>query len=223
MEVEKDKRYLVHNMSLLKDTFKCFKERGFFDTSLIIYSALLDSFTDFQKGIASSGTVSIDHKDSRNYRPTRAIPFEKLMRSFDFNKSGNFVDFGCGKGRVLLLAEDYSFANLVGIELDSELCQQSKNNLKDFSNIEINNCNATDYSIKNEDVFFYFYDPFTGEVLRKVLENIINSSKLTPRPITIVYHHNFEKAPDDQLKLGSFEMVAEPEFLGNKFYIYQNN
>jgi SAM-dependent methyltransferase len=40
-----------------------------------------------------------------------------------------FIDLGCGKGRVLLMASDYSFHAIVGVELNAKLAAVANKNL----------------------------------------------------------------------------------------------
>ena len=60
--------------------------------------------------------------DEPLYEPTSSLAFRAAMSClpFDFNKFV-FVDFGSGKGRTLLLASDYDFKRIDGVEFAKEL------------------------------------------------------------------------------------------------------
>ena len=47
----------------------------------------------------------------------------------------NFIDFGSGKGRCLLMAGILGFKNVIGIEFAKDLCEWAKRNKLSFQNI----------------------------------------------------------------------------------------
>ena len=50
-----------------------------------------------------------DKQHADKYKPTRARYFRKIMAKLNLPLEGVFVDVGCGKGRVLLLAAEHGF------------------------------------------------------------------------------------------------------------------
>ena len=68
------------------------------------------------------------------YQPTESVLFHEMIRAlcaqacFDFRDLA-FIDLGSGKGRTLLMASDYPFRRIVGIELLSSLHQIAQQNL----------------------------------------------------------------------------------------------
>src|SRR5690242_902248 len=44
----------------------------------------------------------------------------------------SFIDFGSGKGRVLMVASEYPFRQVIGVELSSELNEIAKQNIARF-------------------------------------------------------------------------------------------
>src|SRR5712691_7133679 len=52
------------------------------------------------------------------YQPTEPVLFEEMLASIKIDfRNFTFIDLGSGKGRVLLLASDYPFRQIVGVEL----------------------------------------------------------------------------------------------------------
>jgi SAM-dependent methyltransferase len=45
----------------------------------------------------------------------------------------SFVDFGCGKGRVLLVAATYPFRRVIGVEFSNDLCETAGENVERHS------------------------------------------------------------------------------------------
>ncbi|MCA9217507.1 MAG: hypothetical protein KDB27_30775 [Planctomycetales bacterium] len=58
-----------------------------------------------------------DKQHAEKYKATRARYFRKLMKRVHLPRDGVFVDVGCGKGRILLLAVEHGLNRVVGIEI----------------------------------------------------------------------------------------------------------
>jgi hypothetical protein len=106
------------------------------------------------------------------------------------------VDFGSGKGRVLLIASEFHFQRIVGVEFSAELCEIASHNRRVFAspeqkcaNIEIVCSDVEDYAIPDLPLVVYFFNPFGPEVMKKVLYNITSSLQQMPRPCFVLYHN----------------------------------
>ena len=105
-----------------------------------------------------------------------------------------FIDYGCGKGRAVLLATDYPFKKIIGIEFAQELCVIAEQNIEMFlketrrpNNLEIMWVDAETFSLPDEDTVVFFYNPFAEEVMVKVLNKIEESRNKCPRKIFVIY------------------------------------
>lgn len=102
---------------------------------------------------------------------------------------------GCGKGRVLLLASQYGFQKVKGIEFAEELCQIALVNCKHYQkynpmlNYEIIHSDVVNYPIQEDENVFYMFNAFGKDVLIEMLNNIITSTKIKPRKVLIIYYH----------------------------------
>jgi len=128
------------------------------------------------------------------YMPTDYQIFRNVFKKLNCNfEKFTFVDFGCGKGKVLLLASDYGFKKLKGIEFSKELCDICTHNINKFQkrkkelNIQVIFNDCAEYNIDPEDNFFYFYNPFESVVFKRVLDNIDQSILKYKRKVFIVY------------------------------------
>jgi|SRR5579864_391867 len=81
-----------------------------------------------------------------------------------------FIDIGCGLGRNLLIASEYPFKRVIGVEISAYLCQKALANITqyraghpDTTSIEVHCINALDYSLPDENVALYFWEPFGGK------------------------------------------------------------
>jgi SAM-dependent methyltransferase len=105
-----------------------------------------------------------------------------------------FIDFGCGKGRVMLLAAEFGFRRIVGVEFSPELCRIARENIT-AARDRLGGCrdlrvmlgDAAAFELPDDPLVCYFYNPFGEPVLREVLANIERSLARTPRPIVIIY------------------------------------
>jgi SAM-dependent methyltransferase len=105
-----------------------------------------------------------------------------------------FIDFGSGKGRALLLASEFPFKRIIGIEFAPELHAIAQRNIQKYlsrprrcASIESVCMDFTEFELPNDPCVLYFLDPTAGRIFAKVLENIRRSWQKHPRPIYIVY------------------------------------
>ena len=105
-----------------------------------------------------------------------------------------FVDMGSGKGRALLIASEFAFAKIVGVELSANLHRIAQENIKLYSpasqpctNFELNCMNVVDYKYGPEPVVLFLFDPFGRETVRSVIANLEASLSENPREAYVVY------------------------------------
>lgn len=116
--------------------------------------------------------------------------FNKLPNNI---KNEQFIDFGCGKGRAIFVAEQCGFTNLIGVDLAEELIEDANTNLNVYklknlkSKIFFFKNNVLDYKIPNNASIFYFFNPFGPDIMKIVIDNIIQSVKIYPRIIYCIY------------------------------------
>ena len=136
-------------------------------------------------------------KGASIYWPTLPRTFRKVMAAIDIaHDEFVFVDFGCGKGRTLLLASDFPFKRIIGVELMPHLCQIAAQNINIYRSptqrctaIQALCVDAAAYTLPDENTVFYFFDPLRPDVLAKVQANIEASLKACPRRIFVVFLH----------------------------------
>lgn len=103
-------------------------------------------------------------------------------------EDSSFVDFGAGKGRVLLVAADFPFKQIVGVEFSEELCRIAEENVASYlsesqrcHDIRVKRENAATFQIPDDSCMFYFYEPFKPVVTEAVLDNLEASLLQHPR------------------------------------------
>jgi hypothetical protein len=159
------------------------------------------------------------------YAPTRARPLSSLLRALNVPRDAVFVDFGCGKGRALIVAAQYGVRRLKGIELVPEFIRTCETNLRKLRSQaghfewQIFNTDIKDYAVSPEDDVFYLYDPCAWPGVVTCLENILASWRQYPRLVRVIYHDNLLARSRLEADLSGFDHLAEHCFDGNRFYV----
>ncbi len=135
------------------------------------------------------------------YQPTEPALFHEMIDALQRQASLNFEDFtfvdlGSGKGRTLLMASDYPFRRVVGVELLSALHSIARENLRQYKNesqkclaIEALCADASSFAIPDEPLVMYLFNPFPEAGLRRVTRNLEQSLRAHPRDVYVLYHN----------------------------------
>jgi SAM-dependent methyltransferase len=211
------------------------KHRGWLQTAKIAGSYACDLLFDLRYGTDTHRPVAVEalDTDSENkphavhYQPTKARPFLRLLGRLSLPVESGFVDFGSGKGRALLLASQYGFRRVVGVEFSHRLCEIARMNAVRFAkhsptknSIEVIEADVASFTVAPDLNIFYLYNPFAAPVLAKVLANIGHSLTLDPRKICLIYNtaNNGKMVVDS----GLFSNWSNYEIGGSAFTVYTN-
>jgi hypothetical protein len=132
---------------------------------------------------------------SVSYQPTRVELFERMIDASDTEPYRfSFIDYGSGKGRVLLLAARLPFRRVVGVELSPKLHRIAEKNLRSLRFAERRSgpvesicMDAVQFRIPEESVVLYFFNPFERTIMASVRDNVVRSYEGNPRSIVIIY------------------------------------
>ena len=114
------------------------------------------------------------------YQPTEPALFHEMLAALRTDFSGfTFIDLGSGKGRTLLMASEYSFARIVGVELLPELNRIAQENLRKYKS-ESQKCfcleslcaDARDFVFPAEPTVLYLFNPLPVTGLTEVMVNL---------------------------------------------------
>ncbi len=131
------------------------------------------------------------------YQPTEPALFREMMASLpiEFDQF-TFVDLGSGKGRTLLMASEYPFKRIVGVELIPELHRAAEQNIREYrsatqrcSQIEAVSTDACEFVLPDAPLVLYLFNPLPRAGFERVLRNLEQSLEQSPRPVWIVYHN----------------------------------
>jgi SAM-dependent methyltransferase len=137
-----------------------------------------------------------------------------------------FIDYGCGKGRALFVAEQCGFTNLIGIDIALELITVANENKAVYhkanpkSEIHFTFCDAVAYVIPDDASVFYFFNPFGAEVLQKVIANITESVRLYPRTVYCIYLNPKYKEVFEEHGFQTFYTKKNKRYLEGIIYSY---
>lgn len=89
-----------------------------------------------------------------------------------------FVDLGCGKGRALLLAQEFGFRKIIGVELSPALAETARKNLagRQAGNVCVGCQDAGAFEFPAGDLVVYLFSPFASCVFRRMLHNLCRAS-----------------------------------------------
>ena len=126
------------------------------------------------------------------YEPTPYSVLERLAGSGYIRKSNCLLDYGCGKGRVDFFLSYQTRCRSVGVEYDSRIYEtvcENKRHAVSGSRTEFVMGNAENYVVPAEVDRVFFFNPFSVEILRKVLAKIEDSYYENPRVIQLFFYY----------------------------------
>ena len=144
------------------------------------------------------------------YEPTPYCVLERLAESEYITKDSKVLDYGCGKGRVGFFLHYKLGCPVVGIEYEEKICAKALENRKSyvghasanvndmsqkdtlFTGVEFVCRDAKDFPVENADTF-YFFNPFSLEILQSVFGKILESYYESPRSMQLFFYY-----PDDE-------------------------
>jgi SAM-dependent methyltransferase len=152
---------------------------------------------DTRGEIASGGldVVGPHGKMGADYMPIAPRTFFRTIAALPVPPGGfTFIDFGCGKGRPLLLAGTLGFGRVLGVEHAPELVRIANRNIAAWRGrrrtpeIRAICADATQFELPPEPLILYFNGPFDDpDLLEAVLAPIAASLRAWPRPAYLVY------------------------------------
>ena len=126
------------------------------------------------------------------YEPTPYCVIERLANSGLIRKRDVVLDYGCGKGRVGFFLSYTLKADVIGIEYDERIYKRALENKNTFisrTNVEFVLTSAEVYEVPPQVNRCYFFNPFSVEILHKVMARIIESYYANPREIYLFFYY----------------------------------
>lgn len=130
------------------------------------------------------------------YEPTPYTVLERLVTSGLITHEDVVLDYGCGKGRVGFFLSYRTKAKTIGIEYDDRILDIALENQKTtISHVKPNFVltKAEEYEVPPDVNRCYFFNPFSVEILRKVMTRIIESYYEKTREIYLFFYYPSEE------------------------------
>ena len=158
---------------------------------------------------------SLDRKIYFDYAPTNYSFLEELFIKYPFFKNDSLIDFGCGKGRVLIMAAYYGCKYLTGYELSVDRYKTLLDNVEYFKTKNNNNSIFTLHN-KNVEVIkkldasinkLFFFNPFHLKIYIKVITSLLVSLQENKRDIYLFLYQPHGDTIKYIDSLGLFEKI----------------
>jgi SAM-dependent methyltransferase len=141
-----------------------------------------------------------------SYQPTEPAAFHEMLTALQQSSASDqttvnfgdftFIDLGSGKGRTLLMASDYPFRRIIGVELLRSLHQIAEQNARQYKSesqkcfaIESICADATAFPFPDDPLVIFLFNPFPESGMRRVVANLGRSLQAHPRPAYVLYHN----------------------------------
>jgi SAM-dependent methyltransferase len=174
-------------------------------TSKVPYHEFRTADWDRRRGVQTEGVMlqtTFDHtlpnvEYGQPYIPTTIWSFRQIMgalrRAGIRTREFTLIDYGCGKGRAVILAIESGFRAAIGVEFEPTLAKLASENFQTYRGrkrefLVLNHADATTVPVPSGPTVVFLYNPFDGPVLESVADNIRGSFAADPRPMYVVYH-----------------------------------
>ena len=146
---------------------------------------------DLTLGIRTTGR---DESNADQYHhPYEPTPYSVLERLADSNLIGRddvILDYGCGKGRVDFFLSHRTGAKSIGIEYDGHIYRMAlENSFASKAKTDFVLTRAEAYAVPEAVNRCYFFNPFSVEILRKVMARILESYYENPRELFLFFYY----------------------------------
>ncbi|MGI6538360.1 MAG: SAM-dependent methyltransferase [Caldicoprobacterales bacterium] len=174
---------------------------------------------------------------SIHYNRYEATPYKALDLFFDeysLRETDKVIDFGCGKGRVAFYLHDRFNVTVTGVEVNEETYNEAIRNKNSYIQrkkekdvpIHFHLGPAEDFKVDRSYNRFYFFNPFSVHIFKKVVGNILDSVEEYRRSVDIIL---FYPLPDYQyflkkstpFKLIKEVVIPESDDKYDKFLVYR--
>ncbi len=146
------------------------------------------------------------------YEPTPYFVLERLANSEYIGKRNVLIDYGCGKGRVDFFLSYQLRCKTIGVEYDERLYKAALRNKEaavSGRTAEFVLANAERYTVPTEVDRFYFFNPFSLEILKHVLGKILASYYEKIREMKLFFYYPSDEYVSCLMQMEELEFEDE--------------
>lgn len=169
--------------------------------------------------------VGLNPNVSYRSSPSGNKYLRNVLANLSITHKDSIMDIGCGKGSAMRVMLEFPFSRVDGIEISEQIATIARNNFRKLK-VPSNRCKIFTidaFTFQELDLYshVYFYNPFSGEIMKKVVENLTSSIKRMPRMVIIIY--NNAVCHSEVISSGVFQKIVEyPDEWGNMIFLYTN-
>jgi SAM-dependent methyltransferase len=154
-------------------------------------------------GLIGGGELRSGHRNdvfNTAYYAMAPSRFQRVMEYWLADESHpaiehySFVDLGCGKGRAVLMASEFRFREVVGVELHASLANIAEANVAAWKAAGRAICplrivcqDATEFVFPPGPCLLYLFHPFGAPVLERLIERIESDFASRPGMLDLIY------------------------------------
>ncbi len=131
------------------------------------------------------------------YEPTPYQALETLFTKYKLTQEDRVVDFGSGRGRVAFYIHNRFNIPITGIEANDRTIDEAFVNKQRYrtkrqhldAQITFQFSLAEQYEVEEADTCFYFFNPFSLNIFKKVIHNILRSVQQHERKVELILYY----------------------------------
>jgi SAM-dependent methyltransferase len=228
--------------NVAKRLLDLYRDAGPMQAAVILTAAFDDQIVrrfDRMYGVRTSGFIELDAtsfrkdrlRDATLYGPVNGWGLRREFRQLALSRDLKFADLGCGLGRACILAAEYGFHEVTGVELAPEFCAQARKNVAQWQraaastvSVKILEMDVLDYCDEAQDDVFFMFRPFSKKFFGLILDKLVQRAQRQGKLITLIYSErvalpgSFVPLVDAHRALRKVHVMAS---WGQAFHVYQ--
>jgi SAM-dependent methyltransferase len=186
----------------------------------------------FTEGLVLPKDLGIEDGECHSYNPTDYDSFLKVLAKLTIRAGyDSFLDYGAGRGRVMILAARRPFKRVLGVEISPELVATARENFRRAiprlccRELEITSGDAGQFKVPPDVTVVFFFNPFHGTILTRVLDNLHTSLREQPRSLTVICNLPPQSPFESQVHACSWLKLREERSFGpnSRWLIFCSN
>lgn len=138
-------------------------------------------------------TLGLGAKDRISYTPSGWLTLRRALPRRAVDANDVLIDYGSGKGRVLVQAARYPIKQVIGLEISPELNALASQNVESnrhrlaCQDVVLVTADVLEYEPPDDITIAYLYNPFRGEIFAAAITRLIESHDRNPRRVRLIY------------------------------------
>ena len=126
------------------------------------------------------------------YEPTPYSVLQRLANEGLIRKGDTLIDYGCGKGRVDFFLSYQTKCHTIGVEYDERLYEKAMENRAgavSAGRVNFELVDAVQFPVPEQVDCAYFFNPFSLELLKRVVGRILDSYYANLREMQLFFYY----------------------------------